>query len=89
MTVGRHHALLRCLPALAALLMLTASPLSAAMPHLHLISMCTAEGPQLVLAEGEDPTRPPGDDRSHAQMGCAHALCPRATLPDRKGRSRG
>jgi hypothetical protein len=88
MTAGRDRALLHCLLVLPALLMLTASPLSAAMPHLHLISMCTGHGPQLILAEGEDPRRPPRDDRSHAQMGCAHALCPRATLPERKGRGR-
>lgn len=77
----------RALLALPALLMLAASPVAAAMPGLHLVSMCTAQGAQLVLVEGPDPTRP-ADERGPAQMGCAHAVCPREILPDRKARRR-
>lgn len=76
--------LLRALIAVPALLMLTAAPLAVAMPRLHLVSMCTAEGPQLVLLEGEGPTRPANERR----LSCAHALCPREILPSGKARGR-
>lgn len=77
----------RALPALPALLMLAAAPVAAAMPGVHLVSMCTAQGPRLVLVEGPDPSRP-ADERHPAQMGCAHAVCPREILPDRQSRRR-
>ena len=76
--------LVRALPTVPALMLLAAAPMAAAMPRLHLVSMCTAAGPQLVLIEGEDPTRP-ADER---RLSCAHALCPREILPSAKARSR-
>ena len=84
----RRNAWLRVAIALPALLVLAAAPVSAAMPGLHLISICTAEGPQLVLLEGPDPASPDRDRLGHMQMACAHALCPRELLPVRKARSR-
>ena len=42
---------LRAMLALPALTMLAASPLSAALPRLHLVSICTAAGPQLARTE--------------------------------------
>ena len=77
----------RGLLALPALLMLAAAPVAATMPALHLVSMCTSAGARLVLVEGPDPTRP-ADERHPAMTGCAHALCPREILPDRKSRRR-
>src|ERR1700754_1418568 len=80
---GRLLALLRVLFAFPALALLASAPLPAATPDLHLVPMCTAEGPRLVRVEGEDPLRP-RQDHDHGQMACAHALCPREILPGRK-----
>ena len=85
--IGRIIALLRAALALPAVLMLATAPLSAAAPG-HLVPMCTAAGPQLVLIGGEDPAAPPADRDQRSGMTCAHALCPREILPGRKDRSR-
>ncbi|HTU13295.1 MAG TPA: hypothetical protein VMG08_20570 [Allosphingosinicella sp.] len=82
----RKRRLRRALPVLPALLMLAAAPVAAAMPSLHLVSLCTAEGPRLALLEGPDPAQPP--DGGPDQAGCAHALCPRGLAADRKARGR-
>ena len=81
-------ALLRTAPALPAMLMLITSPVWAASPGVHFVSMCTAEGPQLVLIPGEDPVTPPADRHDRMGMSCGHALCPREILPGKKARSR-
>jgi hypothetical protein len=82
---GRPFRLVLALPALAALA--GASPPSAAQ-GLHLVAVCTAEGPRLVALDGGDPAGVPGDGRERAQMACAHALCPREVLPAGKARGR-
>ncbi len=83
----RHIAPLRIALAMPALLMQLTAPLSAAAPGLHLIPMCTAEGPRLVAIGGEDPATPPADHDRQGGMTCAHALCPRELLPGRKARA--
>jgi hypothetical protein len=85
--IDRMVALLRVACAAPAVLMRATAPVAAAMPGLHLVSMCTAEGPRLSLVEGEDPIRPQ-NRHDQGQMACAHMLCPREILPERKTRRR-
>jgi hypothetical protein len=85
---GRRIGPCRAAFAFAAPLTLAAAPVAAAAPGGHLISLCTAEGPRLILLEGPDPAAPDRDRHGQAQTGCAHALCPRELLPSGKARGR-
>ena len=72
------------LPAAGALLGLAAAPAAAA--------AAGGEGfGQICTAGGAVPAGAPvpGQDRSHAALGCAHAVCPRDLLPPRRKAARG
>lgn len=85
--IGRTIATFRIVLALPAVLTLATAPLSAAAPGFRLVPMCTAAGPQLVLIGGEDPAAPPADRHQQGGMTCAHALCPRELLAEKKTRT--
>lgn len=81
--------LLLALIATPAPLMLVATPVSAEMPGLLWLPICSASSAHWI-AVAQDPARPGDpapDDRLHG--GCAHATCPRETRVGGKARARG
>ena len=68
---------------LPAALVIAASPILAAGPSQHLVSLCAVDGVHWAFVPGEPlPGEIPADDCRHSM--CAHATCPRESAVTRK-----
>ena len=77
----------RLLSAAPAVAMLAIGPIAHADTSTHLVPMCSADGPRLLLLPGAP--APPAKQREERQASlCAHATCPREFRLERRPRAR-